>query len=45
MFSQLLREIDNLRDVKGVILVAATNRPNASIRAVAERPVRLYRSL
>jgi transitional endoplasmic reticulum ATPase len=27
MFSQLLREIDNLRDVKGVILVAATNRP------------------
>jgi transitional endoplasmic reticulum ATPase len=27
MLSQLLREIDNLRDVKGVILVAATNRP------------------
>jgi transitional endoplasmic reticulum ATPase len=26
MLSQLLREIDNLRDVKGVILVAATNR-------------------
>ncbi len=25
--SQLLREIDNLRDVKGVILLAATNRP------------------
>jgi transitional endoplasmic reticulum ATPase len=28
MLSQLLREIDNLRDVKGVILVAATNRPD-----------------
>jgi len=27
MLSQLLREIDNLRDIKGVILVAATNRP------------------
>jgi transitional endoplasmic reticulum ATPase len=27
MVSQLLREIDNLRDVKGVILLAATNRP------------------
>src|SRR6202035_504773 len=27
ILSQLLREIDNLRDVKGVILVAATNRP------------------
>jgi transitional endoplasmic reticulum ATPase len=27
IFSQLLREIDNLRDVKGVILLAATNRP------------------
>ena len=27
MLSQLLREIDNLRDVTGVILVAATNRP------------------
>jgi transitional endoplasmic reticulum ATPase len=27
MLSQLLREIDNLRDVKGVILLAATNRP------------------
>ena len=27
MLSQLLREIDNLRDVKGVILIAATNRP------------------
>jgi transitional endoplasmic reticulum ATPase len=27
MLSQLLREIDNLRDVKGVVLVAATNRP------------------
>jgi len=26
ILSQLLREIDNLRDVKGVILVAATNR-------------------
>jgi transitional endoplasmic reticulum ATPase len=25
--SQLLREIDNLRDVKGVILLAATDRP------------------
>ena len=25
--SQLLREIDNLRDLKGVILLAATNRP------------------
>jgi transitional endoplasmic reticulum ATPase len=25
--SQLLREIDNLRDVKGVLLLAATNRP------------------
>jgi transitional endoplasmic reticulum ATPase len=27
ILSQLLREIDNLRDIKGVILVAATNRP------------------
>jgi len=27
IISQLLREIDNLRDVKGVILMAATNRP------------------
>ncbi len=27
MLSQLLREIDNLRDVTGVILLAATNRP------------------
>jgi transitional endoplasmic reticulum ATPase len=27
MLSQLLREIDNLRDVKGVVLLAATNRP------------------
>jgi transitional endoplasmic reticulum ATPase len=27
MLSQLLREIDNLGDVKGVILLAATNRP------------------
>jgi transitional endoplasmic reticulum ATPase len=27
ILSQLLREIDNLRDVKGVILVAATSRP------------------
>ena len=27
ILSQLLREIDNLRDVKGVILMAATNRP------------------
>jgi transitional endoplasmic reticulum ATPase len=27
MLSQLLREIDNLRDVNGVILLAATNRP------------------
>jgi transitional endoplasmic reticulum ATPase len=27
IMSQLLREIDNLRDVKGVILLAATNRP------------------
>jgi transitional endoplasmic reticulum ATPase len=27
MLSQLLREIDNLRDVKGVILLAASNRP------------------
>jgi transitional endoplasmic reticulum ATPase len=27
ILSQLLREIDNLRDVKGVILVAASNRP------------------
>ena len=27
IISQLLREIDNLRDVKGVILLAATNRP------------------
>src|SRR5579863_4363905 len=27
VLSQLLREIDNLRDVKGVILLAATNRP------------------
>jgi transitional endoplasmic reticulum ATPase len=27
ILSQLAREIDNLRDVKGVILVAATNRP------------------
>ena len=27
ILSQLLREIDNLRDVKGVILVGATNRP------------------
>src|SRR6202008_2866350 len=26
ILSQLLREIDNLRDVKGVILMAATNR-------------------
>ena len=28
ILSQLLREIDNLRDVKGVILVAASNRPD-----------------
>jgi transitional endoplasmic reticulum ATPase len=27
ILSQLSREVDNLRDVKGVILVAATNRP------------------
>ena len=27
ILSQLLREIDNLRDVKGVFLLAATNRP------------------
>ncbi len=27
ILSQLLREIDNLRDIKGVILLAATNRP------------------
>jgi transitional endoplasmic reticulum ATPase len=27
ILSQLLREIDNLRDVKGVILMAASNRP------------------
>jgi transitional endoplasmic reticulum ATPase len=27
ILSQLLREIDNLRDAKGVILLAATNRP------------------
>jgi transitional endoplasmic reticulum ATPase len=27
ILSQLLREIDNLRDVTGVILIAATNRP------------------
>jgi transitional endoplasmic reticulum ATPase len=27
ILSQLLREIDSLRDVKGVILLAATNRP------------------
>jgi len=27
ILSQLLREIDNLRDVKGVLLMAATNRP------------------
>jgi transitional endoplasmic reticulum ATPase len=27
ILSQLLREIDNLRDVRGVILVAASNRP------------------
>jgi transitional endoplasmic reticulum ATPase len=27
ILSQLCREVDNLRDVKGVILVAATNRP------------------
>jgi len=27
ILSQLLREIDNLRDVKGVILLTATNRP------------------
>ncbi len=27
ILSQILREIDNLHDVKGVILVAATNRP------------------
>ena len=27
ILSQLLREIDNLRDLKGVILLAATNRP------------------
>ena len=27
ILSQLLREIDNLRDVQGVILIAATNRP------------------
>jgi transitional endoplasmic reticulum ATPase len=29
MLSQLLREIDNLRDVNGVILLAATNRPES----------------
>jgi transitional endoplasmic reticulum ATPase len=28
ILGQLLREIDNLRDVKGVILLAATNRPD-----------------
>ena len=28
ILSQLLREIDNLRDVKGVILIGATNRPD-----------------
>jgi transitional endoplasmic reticulum ATPase len=28
ILSQLLREIDNLRDVKGVILIGATNRRN-----------------
>ena len=27
ILSQLLRDIDNLRDVKGVVLIAATNRP------------------
>jgi len=27
ILSQLLREIDNLRDVKGVVLLAASNRP------------------
>jgi SpoVK/Ycf46/Vps4 family AAA+-type ATPase len=27
ILSQLLREIDNLHDVKGVVLLAATNRP------------------
>ncbi len=34
ILSQLLREIDNLRDVKGVILVAATNRPERIERAL-----------
>jgi len=43
ILSQLLREIDNLRDVKGVILLAATNRPEqVGARAVAERTLRLY---
>src|SRR6185436_17747645 len=28
IMAQLLREIDNLRDVRGVMLVAATNRPD-----------------
>jgi transitional endoplasmic reticulum ATPase len=43
ILSQLLREIDNLRDVKGVILLAATNRPERDRSgAFAERALRLY---
>ena len=34
ILSQLLREIDNLRDVKGVILMAATNRSERVDRAL-----------
>jgi transitional endoplasmic reticulum ATPase len=34
ILSQLLREIDNLRDVKGVVLLAATNRPERVDRAL-----------
>ena len=43
ILSQLLREIDNLRDVKGVILLAATNRPGADRSgALAKRALRLH---
>ena len=46
ILSQLLREIDNLRDVKGVILLAATQSPRAHrAGAAAQRALRLHISV